>query len=541
MTSQNGPLPMAVRGALRTFTCALSLSMLFSWLCAPALAASQLSGVRVTGSRGGGVRIVLSFVGGVPQGWHVTGTGSTQITVILPGTTQRSNMNPGPYNGVNNLQAVAINGVGSELDVVLSLSQPAQVSTNGSGNAIIVDIGPAKRTPTASPPPALGPTLGPPPSQTPTIGQPYVVVPLKYADVSEVVGILVNGQSIPPNDTFAPEPSIFSLPSTGTGGVQIGQAAPAGAFGAGQQGTQQNSFGQRITDNIAVDRRLNAIILSGTPQQIASLKAQIAAIDVPVPSVMLECEVVELSATAARDLGLDFTGGSGGPIVSGGYSFPSTGTSPFSTTIKAQLFASIANGGGRILDSPRVLALNGTPAQILSGDALPIISTTLYPGSPPVSQTTVSYVAVGVDLQIQPRISQDGFITSHIFAEVSSVTAYLQTTSGPIPQISLRQATTSATVADNQPFIIGGLLRDEEIQNMSKIPILGDLPIIGGLFRTRHDTLQRSNLYVIITPRVVGGPGYPTNQNSKYQQLPKPQVPGPMPFPTPTPAATAHP
>lgn len=240
--------------------------------------------------------------------------------------------------------------------------------------------------------------------------------------------------------------------------------------------SETQSYGKRINDNIAIDRRLNAIILSGTPQQIAALKAQIAQIDIPLPSVMLVCEVVELSQTAAHDLGLDLTGGAGTPIGSAGGSLASAGLPQFHADFQANLYATISKGGGRILATPRILALNGTPAQILTGDALPIVSTTIYPGPPTITQQTVNYIAVGVNLQIQPRITNDRFITSHIFAEVSSVTAFVPTQQGNVPQISLRQASTMATVADGQPFVIGGLLQDEEISNLAKIPGVGDLP-----------------------------------------------------------------
>jgi general secretion pathway protein D len=145
-----------------------------------------------------------------------------------------------------------------------------------------------------------------------------------------------------------------------------------------------------------------------------------------------------------------------------------------------------------------------------------------------VTQTTVSYIAVGVNLQIQPRITEDGYVTSHVFAEVSSVAAFVATQQGQVPQISLRQATTQATVKDGESFIIGGLLQQEEITNMSKIPFLGSLPIIGGLFRVRHDSSTRTNLYIFITPHIIHQVGLP-NAGTIPGMLPKPAVPGPTP------------
>lgn len=505
-----------------------ALFFLFAAVPPPAQASSQLTGVGVSALRGG-ARIALGIPGGPPQNWHVTGAGTAEITVILPNTTQGPQLRQVTYAGVNSVSSVSISNAGAEVDVGIHLTGPAPIHTVATANGLLVEVA----APSAAPNPPPGVSAAPASEEA---ARQYEVVPLKYADVSEVVGVLVDGQQLPPNDTFTPQGSIFTLPST----TNIPQQ-PQQFFN--QQNQQPQSFGQRVSDHIAVDRRLNAIVLSGSPDEIAALKAAIAKIDVPLPSVMLECEVVELSQTAAHDLGLDLAAnGSGSPIItSSGTVQNITSTTPdahaYHAAFQANLFASIAHGGGKILATPRILALNGTPAQILTGDALPIITTTLTPSNPPILTQTVNYVAVGVNLQIQPRITLDDFVTSHIFAEVSSVTAFVPTQQGNVPQISLRQASTNATVADGQAFVVGGLLKDEEISTMSKIPVLGDLPILGGLFRVRHDSNTKTNLYIIITPHIV----HQVDEQSLTRPpggLPKANVPGPGPHPSPTPAAT---
>src|SRR5579884_1391265 len=504
-------------------TAIITVAALLMLSARPALAQSQLASVRVTALRSGGTRIFLSVLGGIPRDWHITGSGSTEAVIVLPHTTPAPSMRSLDFPGANVVSSVTVTPSGAELDVALELSAPVRVTGSTSGLTLRIDA--------AAPPPAAAAPEPQASQQSSPSGvgtaQQYEVVPLKYADVSEVAGVLVAGHQIPPNDQFQPQPSIFSLP-TSVNGTGPSQQTSFASTAEAQPSAQTLSFGERINDNIAIDRRLNAIILSGTAQDIAALKAVIAKIDVPLPSVMLECEVVELSQTAAHDLGLDFTGGLGGPVVSGGVSLLTGNTPQFHANLAANLFATIARGGGQILATPRVLAVNGTPAQILTGDALPIITTTTFPGPPLVTQQTVTYIAVGVNLQIQPRITQDGFVTSHIYAEVSSVTAFIPTQQGNVPQISLRQTSTTATVADGQAFAVGGLLKDEEIENMSRVPGLGSLPIIGGLFRVRHDTATKTNLFIFITPHIIARTG-----SSVYgvpqEQLPKPQVPGPYP------------
>ena len=155
-------------------------------------------------------------------------------------------------------------------------------------------------------------------------------------------------------------------------------------------------------------------------------------------------------------------------------------------------------GNGRIVSKPRIAAQSGSTAKIITGDALPILTAITLSGVNGVSQQ-VQYVNVGVTLQIAPRVSADGFVTSHVYAVVSSVTGFSQ----GYPTISQRQAETSATVRDGDSFVIGGLTQDENITNKSKVPILGDIPLVGQAFRTDRNTRSRTELYIIVTPHVV--------------------------------------
>jgi general secretion pathway protein D len=109
---------------------------------------------------------------------------------------------------------------------------------------------------------------------------------------------------------------------------------------------------------------------------------------------------------------------------------------------------------------------------------------------------------VGVTLQIAPRVSDDGYVTSHVFCEVSSVTGYSQ----GYPTISQREASTSATVRDGESFIIGGLTEENDLTNNSKIPGAGDAPLLGGLFRNQTDRRSKTTLYIVVTPHIVRGP-----------------------------------
>lgn len=342
--------------------------------------------------------------------------------------------------------------------------------------------------------PAATPYVPPKPGQ-----DNFEVVRLRYADVSEVVGLLIAGASIKSNDSFTPREPDFG--SAGLGGTSTYVPAPPPT-----DENSDESLGQSINDAIAVDRRLNAIILKGSADQIARLKAQIALIDVPVQSVILETTFVELTESGARNVGLDFTNANSqigvATFQTGGFVPPGFPTSInlSSTAFQAALYAQVTAGNGKIVSKPRIAAQSGSSAKIITGDALPILTSIALSGVNGVQQQ-VQYVNVGVTLQIAPRVADNGFVTSHVFCVVSSVTGFSQ----GYPTISQRKAETSATVADGETFVIGGLSEDSELTTNETIPGLSDIPLLGKLFDLDKSTDSKTELYIVVTPHIVHG------------------------------------
>jgi len=326
------------------------------------------------------------------------------------------------------------------------------------------------------------------------------LVMLKYADVSEVVGLISPGAAIKPNDHFTPREPGFGSTSL-TGGNYSAQA-PGGT----DQSDQPMGEAVDASGTVAVDRRLNAIWLHGSKERLARLKAQIAQIDVPVDSVILETELVELTESGARSVGIDFTNANGqiaqfsvqsGQYIPSGLS-PNSGGLLTSGQLQAAISAQVSKGNGKIVSRPRIAALSGTTAKIITGDALPILTSITLSGVNGVSQQ-VQYVNVGVTLQIAPRVADDGAVTSHVFCVVSSVTGYSQ----GYPTISQREAETVASVHDGESFVIGGLTQESVLDNTSKIPLLGDIPLIGRAFGTTSHTKQKTDLYIVVTPHIL--------------------------------------
>ena len=336
----------------------------------------------------------------------------------------------------------------------------------------------------------------------------FEIVPLKYADVSEIIGLLTANQSVKPNDHFTPEEPAFG--SAGMQGSYAGAGLSSPTFNQGLNlsGAATDSVGQAINDTIGIDRRLNAIVLKGAPALVAKIEEQIAKLDVPVNSVVFETVFVELTETGAHNVGLDFNNGNN-QVASVAYSYASGSfpgvtntarTGGVAVNMQLAIYAQIAKGNGRIISKPRIAAQSGTTAKIITGDALPILTSIALSGVNAVQQQ-VQYVNVGVTLQIAPRVSDDGFVTSHVFAEVSSVTGISQ----GYPTISQREASTSATVRDGDSFIIGGLTQESELSHHNRVPGLGDIPLLGELFGSENSNNTKTDLYIVVTPHVVRG------------------------------------
>jgi general secretion pathway protein D len=244
---------------------------------------------------------------------------------------------------------------------------------------------------------------------------------------------------------------------------------------------------------------------------------------VPVDSVILETQFVELTEAGARNIGIDFSNANGqtavGTVQAGQFIPFGFGTDRLdSLSLQAALYLQVQKGEGRIISNPRIAAQSGSTAKIITGDALPILTAITLSGVNGVSQQ-VQYVNVGVTLQIAPRVSQDAFVTSHIYGVVSSVTGYSQ----GYPTISQREAETSASVRDGETFVIGGLVQENIINSKTRIPILGHIPFMGRMFSLEKTTSSRRELCATADSRIDvprdrgrGGPTRREGQNSPY-------------------------
>ncbi|MDP9019066.1 MAG: hypothetical protein M3N19_12200 [Candidatus Eremiobacteraeota bacterium] len=329
-----------------------------------------------------------------------------------------------------------------------------------------------------------------------------VIIPLSFADASEIAGLIKAGAQVPSVDQFsATSPfAARTVPSTesGNGSAALGSTPSYVTLPTLALIPKDTAQGVVINDHVSIDRRLNAVILRGMPSEIAQYERLIKLVDTPRRTVLLETQIVELTETAQRDLGINFS--PNGSLASATFQSKTGEIATGSLTLNARIQALSESGQAKILAQPRIVAVDNRMAAILSGEAVPIFTQVLVPsGGTTILQQQLQYINVGVSLEILPRIATNGLVTAQIFSEVSSIIDYVQTA----PRIAVRQELTVVNVPDGQSALIGGLLQDQEIRTMGKIPGLGDIPLLGGLFKSANSTHQKTNLYIVITPHIL--------------------------------------
>nr|MDP9362036.1 type II and III secretion system protein [Acidobacteriota bacterium] len=236
-------------------------------------------------------------------------------------------------------------------------------------------------------------------------------------------------------------------------------------------------------------------------------------IDVPARQVVLSALVVELNSQRARDLGLTFSGGNGRTSttftrddkdVQQPFTFSFDSSRPSAAfTFNATLSALITRGEAEILSNPSVLVIDGRQARIQIGQQVPVVNSTATAAG---ITSSVEYFPVGIVLNIRPRINEQGTeVTMQVETIVSAVGQNAATTSAVFfaPTIDNRQVQTFVRVADNTPFIVGGLVSSNDTTGRSGVPFLSQVPGLGALFGRKTLSKQKKEVIVVLTPHII--------------------------------------
>jgi type II secretory pathway component GspD/PulD (secretin) len=165
-----------------------------------------------------------------------------------------------------------------------------------------------------------------------------------------------------------------------------------------------------------------------------------------------------------------------------------------SVVVNAQLNALIQRGNASILAEPRIATLNNHEATLLVGETFPVVVTNLQTGFP-----TVTNIDVGVRLRITPTIGDDGTITAEMHPEYSQITGF----NNSFPIVANRKVDSTLRVHDGETIVLGGLFSDVDSDTITKLPGLGDIPVLGGFFKNRQKSHTRDEVVFYITPHIL--------------------------------------
>ena len=306
---------------------------------------------------------------------------------------------------------------------------------------------------------------------------------------------------------------------------------------------------------ISVDESNNAVIITDTPMGLESAARLIKSLDRMPKQVLIEAKLVEVALDNSFHLGInwsaygekagEFIGAGDAATMAGmpmglnarnlqGYSGAAPVGTPAALTaagggtgvnlpanviygafrlgkvasnymFDAVISAAAKKGKAKVLSDPKVATLNNKEANIDITTQVPYTTTEVTAATPPISTTKVTYLSVGIKLTVTPTINSDGRISMKINPSVSQISPTIAAVAGGAPGIDTRSADTNVIVRDGETIVIGGLISDTQAESVFKVPLLGDIPILGYLFRKKSVTRDRRELLIFVTPRIIEG------------------------------------
>jgi general secretion pathway protein D len=271
---------------------------------------------------------------------------------------------------------------------------------------------------------------------------------------------------------------------------------------------------------IIPDKATNALIITASDQDFEKLKDVIQKLDVRRRQVYVEAVIMEVAEDKLRELGTElgavgaYQNNNQSVTILGGFNqdptdianlpdIPGLDVGLSTVNIRVLLKALQSSNDVNILSTPQILTSNNQKAKIVVAQNVPFVTgSSATPGG--VTQRTVSRQDVGVTLELTPEILEGDRVRMDVRQEIST----LQDTPTAIlielgPTTNKREASTTIVVPNNQTVVIGGLMRDDVSRVESKIPLLGDIPLIGWFFKTRTNHITKANLLIFLTPHVL--------------------------------------
>ena len=354
------------------------------------------------------------------------------------------------------------------------------------------------------------------------------VVPLRFATAADLMPVLqgvLTGESVPHESGGN---------STGTGAGRGAAPRPEGQAAA-PTATPGSS-------NIQADEATNTLIIQAPPRQLKMLREVIARLDVRRNQVLVEGIIAEISTSSSKELGVQwrtsqptnegivagssFSGGKIAPAITGAIAKGAFGFADgFSLgylrggDIRALLNAFSGDSYTNVLSTPSLMTLDNAEAEIVVGQNVPFV-TGSFTNSNSDSKNpfqTIERKDVGILLKVKPQINEGGTVTLELEQEVSSVT---NSTAGKDLITDKRSIKTTVLVDDRDIVVLGGLIKNDLKEKNQKIPWLGDIPVLGHLFKNSQDDHGKTNLMVFLRPTIISDrEGNRATANTRYDMM----------------------
>ena len=285
---------------------------------------------------------------------------------------------------------------------------------------------------------------------------------------------------------------------------------------------------------IVSDKATNSLVITASKADYAVLEEVIKKLDIPRRMVYLEALIMEVNAEKDFEVGVEWVGafkynffGDDEGLVFGGYrpgdspNIPSLENPSLSKgftmgviseyiEINGQLFPSLGavlnaykqDSDVHIISTPQILTTDNQEAEIKVGQNVPYITSQNTTASSN-DYTNYEYKDVGVTLKITPQINQENVVRLEVYVEVIKLKSDVLTNT---PTTFKRTAQTTVIVQDKNTLVMGGIIGDDVTDTINKIPLLGDIPVLGWLFKSKSQSVERVNLYIFLTPRIIRNP-----------------------------------
>jgi general secretion pathway protein D len=314
-------------------------------------------------------------------------------------------------------------------------------------------------------------------------------------------------------------PTEIGVAGTDAGGAPLGDGAAAGVVGL--EGMPQSDLmlnavfsepaeERRPGIQIVPDLRNNALVISASPEEYRQIESALRQLDITPMQVMIEATIAEVTLTDQLRYGLQWffhTGDSNftfSPLSTGAVApiFPGFNYALTSANAQVILNALTQITDVKVISSPQLMVLNNETARLQIGDEVPIITQQVQSTealAPVVN--SIEYRDTGVILNVSPRVNAGGLVVLDIVQEVSDVVT-TTTSTLDTPTIQQRQIKSTVAVQSGESVALGGLIRDGSTKGVTGLPIVSEIPVLGNLFKNTTDTQRRTELLVLITPRV---------------------------------------